>query len=133
MVEKKPKAQGFARIVEQMIIPFNSAEEFKQIYDIKDKKILLNPKDGKYAALLIFENGNVRVESVANTPKENLKKKKLGWNAFLETTLEIFFKISTGELSKIQVSKKWFGRKLKMRGIRVLLDFLKIISYLNKK
>ncbi|GAG55933.1 unnamed protein product, partial [marine sediment metagenome] len=49
-VEKKKRLKGFAKIVAREVEVLNTIERFKK--DFKDSlvKILLNAKDGKYAA-----------------------------------------------------------------------------------
>ena len=81
--EKKKRLRGFAGIVSKQIEPLNDNEKFKEKYKDMQLKVLLNAKDGKYAALLVIDKGTIHVEDFKNNPKENLKKKVLGWNGLL--------------------------------------------------
>ncbi len=130
---KKKGARCFARVISTLLEPLNSDEEFRDLYEIKDTKILLNPIDGKYAALIRFKNDNVNVEGVVNKPQENLEKKKLGWDALLQTDTGTFLDIATEKISTAQIVKKVMSRKIKLKGAKILLDLIKILTYLGEK
>ena len=87
---KKKRLKGFTKIVANEVEVLNTIEKFKE--DFKDKliKIMLNPKDGKQAALLVIDNGRIYVEGVDNNPKENIKKKVAGWDGFFQTDTKTF-------------------------------------------
>ena len=89
--EKKKKLRGFAGIVSKLVVPLNENEKFKERFKDTQVKVLLNAKDGKYAALLIIDKANIYVEGMKNTPKKNLKKKVVGWDGLLQTKTSIFF------------------------------------------
>jgi len=129
--EKKKRPRGFANIVSKEIEPLNHMEKFKQNFKDTEVKVLLNPKDGKYAALIVIDKGTIYVEGIKNNPKENLKKKNAGWDGFLEAKTEIFLGL-LGEGEEITVGtvvKKILTRKAKIKGIKKVLILLQLFSY----
>jgi len=127
---KKKRLKGFAGIVAKEIEPLNSIEKFKE--DFKDKviKILLNAKDGKYAALLVIDHGRIYVEGIENKPKENIKKKVVGWNGLLQTDTQTFVDILSGDnVTTGKIVAKILARKIKIRGIKNVLVLLKLFEY----
>jgi hypothetical protein len=128
--EKKKRIRGFAGIVSKQIEPLNSIKQFKEDFKDKKIKILLNPKDGKNAALLIIENGKVYVEAVDNKDKSQLKKKVVGWDGLLQTTTQTFVELLGGDdLSIGSVVGKILTFKIKIRGIKNVLVLLKLFEY----
>jgi hypothetical protein len=128
--EKKKRIRGFAGIVSKQIEPLNSIKQFKDDFKDKTIKILLNPKDGKNAALLIIENGKVYVEAVDNKDKSQLKKKVVGWDGLLQTTTQTFVELLSGDdLSVGSVVGKILTFKIKIRGIKNVLVLLKLFEY----
>ena len=75
--EKKTRLRGFAGIVSKQVEPLNENEKFKHMFKETEEKVLLNAKDGKWAAMLIIDKGKIYIEGIKNEPKENLKKKML--------------------------------------------------------
>ncbi|MHA2131960.1 MAG: hypothetical protein ACW99L_18480, partial [Promethearchaeota archaeon] len=73
--EKKKKLRGLPGIVSRLVEPLNENGEFKERYRNTKVRVLLNAKDGKYAALIIINNGTIHVDGFKNKPKVNLKKK----------------------------------------------------------
>jgi hypothetical protein len=67
--EKKVRLHGFAGIVSKQVEPLNENEKFKKIFKDSEEKVLLNAKDGKWAALLIIDKGKIYVEGIKNQPK----------------------------------------------------------------
>jgi len=127
--ENKKKLRGFAKIVSKEVEPLNSYDKFKEKYKDTEVKILLNPKDGKEAALIVIDKGTIYVESIKNDPKENIKKKNAGWDGFLETKLQVFLDILTGgDVTVGMVAKKILTRKAKIRGIKKVLMLLQLFS-----
>ena len=127
--EKKKKLRGFAKIVSKEVEPLNSYDKFKERYKDTEVKVLLNPKDGKEAALIVIDKGTIYVESIKNDPKENIKKKNAGWDGFLEAKLQVFLDILTGgDVTVGMVVKKILTRKAKIRGIRKVLILLELFS-----
>ncbi len=128
--KKKKRLRGFANIVSKQFEHLNKNEKFKEKYRDTELKLLLNPKNGKYAALLVINKGTIQVEGIQNQPKENLKKKKVGWDSFIQATIEMFLELLKSEnLSKGMIAKKVLRRKMKIRGIKkglVLIQILKL-------
>ncbi|MFX1442565.1 MAG: hypothetical protein ACFFHV_04055 [Promethearchaeota archaeon] len=126
----KKRMKGFPKIVAKEVEPLNTIEKFKE--DFKDKviKILLNPKDGKQAALLVIDHGQIYVESIDNNPKKNIKKKVVGWDGFFQTDTKTFADLLGGGDIKIgQIVGKLLTRKAKIRGIKNVLTLLKLFEY----
>lgn len=126
--DKNKRIRGFAGLINSVLIPLNDNKKFKKKFHKVNVKILLNATNLKFAAIIIIYNGTVRVESISNTPKSNLKKKSVGWNAFLEMDTQTFLGIAMNRISLIGVAKLWLTRKIKMRGIRKLLLLLKMLK-----
>jgi len=126
--EKKKKLRGFAKIVSKEVEPLNSYDKFKERYKDTEVKVLLNPKDGKEAALIVIDKGTIYVESIKND-KENIKKKNAGWDGFLEAKLQLFLDILTGgDVTVGMVVKKILFRQAKIRGIKKVLMLLELFS-----
>ena len=129
-VEKKKRLKGFAKIVAREVEVLNTIEQFKE--DFKDSllKILLNAKDGKYAALLVIENGSIRVEGIENTPKSNISKKTLGWEGLLQTKTEMFVDLlGGGDISMGSIIWKVITFRIKIKGIKNVLLLMKLFEY----
>lgn len=136
ITEKKPKKKrlrGFPGVVKGQLDALNTNAYFQEKYQDEKFKVLLNANDGKLAAIVKVENGVVEVESVKNIPKENIKKKQLGWDGKLDTTVPIFLEIAMGKLSLWGIIKKVITRKIKIRGIRTLLKLLDMFNILAYK
>ena len=128
--EKKKKLRGFAGIVAKQVEPLNDIEKFREDFKDKDLKILLNAKDGKWAALLVIDHGKVYVEGIKNKPKENIKKKNAGWDGLLQTKTETFVELLTGDsVSMGSIIAKILTFRLKIRGIKNVLVLLDLFKY----
>jgi hypothetical protein len=128
--QENKKIRGFALLINSILAPLNDNRKFQEKFGNVHAKILLNASNLNHAAIIIIDEGKLRVESIPNQPKENLKKRKIGWNAFLEMDTQIFLALAMNRLSLIGVAKKWLTREVKMRGIRKLLILLKIFRFL---
>jgi len=129
MVEEKKKLRGFASIVAKQVEPLNDMEKFKENFKDTEVKVLLNAKDGKWAALLIIDKGKISVEGIKNEPKENIKKKNAGWNGLLQTTTPMFLELlGSEEVSMGKVIRKIFTGKIKIRGIKHVLKLLQLFD-----
>ncbi len=127
--EKKTRLRGFAGIVSKQVEPLNDNEKFKHIFKDAKEKVLLNAKDGKWAALLIIDKGKIYVEGIKNQPKENLKKKNVGWDGLLQTKTEMFMELLGSEkVSMGKIIRKIFSGKIKIRGIKHVLVLLKLFD-----
>jgi len=128
-LKEKKKLRGFAGIVAKQIEPLNEMETFKEKFAETELKILLNAKDGKWAALLVIDNGKIYVEGIKNQPKENIKKKNVGWDGLLETTTSMFLELlGNDKVSTGKVIKKILARKIKIKGIKHVLVLLQLFD-----
>ena len=129
MAEEKKRLHGFAGIVSKQVEPLNEMEKFKQKFKDTEVKVLLNAKDGKWAALLILDKGKIYVEGIKNNPKENIKKKNAGWDGLLQTTTASFLEIlGGGNVSTGKVIRKILTGKIKIRGIKHVLVLLQLFD-----
>lgn len=127
--EKKKRLRGFAGIVSKQIEPLKDNEKFKQKYKDTQVKILLNAKDGKYAALLVIDKGTIDIEGFKNKPKENLKKKVLGWDGLLQTKTKTFVGLlESDDISLGKVIGKIVTGRIKIKGIKHVLVLLPLFS-----
>jgi hypothetical protein len=127
--EKKTRLHGFAGVVAKQVEPLNENEKFKHIFKDTEEKVLLNAKDGKWAALLIIDKGKMYVEGIKNEPKENIKKKNAGWDGLLQTTTPMFMELLGSEkVSMGKVIRKVLTRKIKIKGIKHVLVLLKLFD-----
>ncbi len=129
--ESNKKVRGFAILIKSILTPLNENKKFQEKFGNIKAKILLNASNLNHAAIINVENGFVRVESIPNRPEENLKKKKVGWDGFLEMDSQTFLAIAMNRLSLLGVAKMWLTRRIKMRGIKKLLILLKILRFLT--
>ncbi len=128
--EKKVRLKGFAKIVAQQVEPLNTIEKFMQDFKDKELKILLNAKDGKYAALLVIEHGKIYVEGIENEPKSNIKKEVVGWDGLLETKTQTFVDLLGGEnLSMGSIIWKILTFRIKIKSIKNVLVLLQLFQY----
>ena len=128
---EEKKIRGFARIIAKSLTPLNENEKFKKKFSGTNLQFLLNAVNVNFAALIILDCGELRVESIPNKPKENLKKKIIGWDAYLEMDTQTFLAISMKRITMMGLGKKILTRKVKIRGIRKLIVLLKVFSLLN--
>ena len=127
--EKKKKLRGFAGIVSKLDLPLNENVKFKERFKDTEVKVLLNAKDGKYAALLIIDKGTIYVEGIKNKPKKNLKKKVVGWDGLLQTKTSTFLELLEGDDIAIgKVVWKILTFRIKIRGIKHVLILLQLFS-----
>ena len=128
--EKKKRIKGFAKVVAKEVEVLNTIEQFKEDFKDSELKILLNAKDGKYAALLVIDKGRVYVESIENEPKENIKKKNAGWDGFLEAKMELFVELlGGGDISMGSIIWKILTFRIKIKGIKNVLTLMKLFEY----
>ncbi len=128
--EKKKRIRGFAGVVSKQIEPLNEIEKFKEDFKDRTIKILLNATDGKNAALIVIDKGTIRVEEVENNPKENLKKKKVGWDGRIQAKTNDFVELLTSEdLSIGSVVGKVLTFKIRIRGLFKALTLLELFKY----
>jgi hypothetical protein len=121
----------FADSIKRIYEPLNNSENFKEKFKDKQFKIILNPKDGDYAALISIAKGNILIEGIKNKPKQNLDKETLGWDGFLQTKIEIFKDIGDGKLKGKDIVKKVVAGKIKVKGLKYLTQFAELGSLLR--
>jgi len=128
--EKKKRLKGFAKVVAKEVEVLNTIEQFKEDFKDSELKILLNAKDGKYAALLVIDKGKVYVESIENNPKENIKKKNAGWDGLLQAKMQLFVELlGGGDISMGSIIWKILTFRIKIKGIKNVLTLLKLFEY----
>lgn len=129
MSEEKKKLHGFANIVSKQVEPLNDNEKFKEKFGDTELKILLNAKDGKWAALLIIDKGKIYIEGIKNEPKENIKKENAGWQGLLETTTPMFLELlGNDKVSMDKIIRKILTRKIKIKGYKKVLILLQLFE-----
>jgi hypothetical protein len=127
--KKKKKLRGFASIVSKQIEPLQENQKFKEKYKDTEAKILINAKDGKYAALLVIDKGTIQVEGYKNNPKKNIKKKALGWNGLIQAKTSLFLELLGGEdISLGKIIRKVLTGRLKIRGLKSVLLLLQLFE-----
>lgn len=123
--KRKKRLKGFAKILNAEFQKALSNESFKEKFENQYKdtqlRVLLNPVDGRYAALISIENGNFEVDSIRNK-EENLTQEELNWDGKLETTTDLFLKLAMDELSTPKIIWKWITRKIKIKNYKKVLE-----------
>jgi len=128
--EKTKRLKGFAKVVAKEVEVLNTIEQFKEDFKDSELKILLNAKDGKFAALLVIDKGKVYVEGIENNPKSNMSKKALGWDGLLQTKTEVFVELlGGGDISTGSIIWKILTFRIKIKGIKSVLTLLKLFEY----
>lgn len=113
---KKERLKGFAKTISSALNTAQKINEpkFKQLIRGVRSRIIFNPKDGDWAALITIENDNIDVKGIDKTSKEIFKRKYLLWWGYLEAKVEDFMDFGKS-------SFKWFLKmitfKAKLRGI----------------
>jgi len=125
------KEGTFAEAILNTYGPLNDNEKFREKYSDKSFKILLNPKDGKFAALIIVNNGKISVKGLDNQDKKKLAQKELGWDGFMQTTIALFDEIGKGNLSQSDIVKKMVARKIKIKNVKFVAKLSEMGALLN--
>ncbi|MFX0000992.1 MAG: hypothetical protein ACFE88_12845 [Candidatus Hermodarchaeota archaeon] len=120
------ESSEFVKSIKEGYESLNKNDKFKEQFKDIDLKILLNPTDRDYAALITVDKGTVYVQGIENTPKEKVSKETLGWDSYMKTTRETFKKIGDGTLSSRDIRKKVLARKIKVKGLKHLALFSKM-------
>ena len=129
---EKKRIRGFAGLIASGLLPLNENQKFKEKYANTNIKILLNAVNVNFAPLIIIENGTLKVESIPNKPKENLKKKNIGWDAFMAMDTQTYLALAMNRLSMPKLAIKILTGKVKIRGFRKLLILQNIIKILSE-
>ncbi len=117
----------FVKSIKKNYESLNNNEKFKEQFKDETFKILLNPKDGEFAAIISVDKGIVSVHGMKNTPKEDISKEIVGWDGYMQTTRQNFREIGDGTLSSKDIRKKFLTRKIKGKG----LEYLKYLSQMS--
>jgi hypothetical protein len=125
------KEGTFAEAILKTYGPLNAVAKFKEKYAEKSFKILLNPKDGKFAALIKVDRGVLAVEGIENQDKKNLEQDTLGWDGFMQTTIKLFDEIGKGNLSQGDIVKKVVARKIKMKNPKYVAQLSEMMALMN--
>ncbi len=131
MTEKESETEPldkFVKDIKETYEPLNENKKFKEKYKDMNFKILMNPKDGEYAALVTIDKGTITVEGIRNEPKENITKEKLDWDGYIKTTKKIFKDIGDGKLTQKDIITKAITRKVKLKGPKYLIHLNKMRS-----
>lgn len=128
--EEKEIVRGFAGLIYGVLTPLNEIEKFKEKFAQSQVNILINASNLNYAAFIIIDRGTIDVKSIPNKPKENLKKKNAGWDAFLEMDASVFLKFSMDRLSLPGMAKLVLKREIKLKGLRKLLIMMQLMKIL---
>ncbi len=126
------KQGSFAASIAELYEPLNANLKFKEKFKDDVFKILLNPKDGETAALIQVDRGSLTVKSIDNSNKKNIDQKTLGWDALMQTTIEIFSDIGSGKLSSSDIVKKVVTRKIKVKNPNFLAKLTEMGSLLRE-
>ncbi|MBD3337816.1 MAG: hypothetical protein GF353_01820 [Candidatus Lokiarchaeota archaeon] len=129
--KKKKRARGFAGVIAKQLEPINNNPKFQERYKDEKFKILLNAKDGRYAALIKVDNGKLEVDGIKNQPKENLSQEELEWDGFLELKTDDFFKMAMGEISTLGMIRRLIFRQMKIKGTKYVQQLDKLFKYLE--
>jgi len=124
------KVRGSAGIIDNALTPLKTKLKFQTKFGKKSLKFLLNANNVNFAALITIDHGQIKVESIKNKPPENLQKKKVGWDGYLEMDTQTFLRMAMNRISILGVAKKWLSGNVKMKGILKLLNLLKMFNLL---
>ena len=124
--------RGFAGVIARQIEPLNSNPAFHAAYkDVKSVCILLNATNADHAAMIVVDEGKVRVEGIENKPVTNLSKRNAGWDGFLSCSSRTFLELALGRLSMVKMLGKLLSGDIKVGNIFKVLQFQKIMSFLG--
>ena len=129
---EKERIRGFAGLIAGGLLPLNENKKFMEQFAKTDIKILLNAINVNFAALIIIKNGILSVKSIPNKPKEDLKKKKVGWDALLAMDTQTYLALAMNRLPMTELGLKVLTGKIKVRGLRKLLVLKKMLILLSE-
>ena len=124
---------GYAGIISHILFPLNDNRKFQRLFRHKNLKFLLNAPDWVYAALVIIENGSVRVEGVKNTPQENIHRDVLRWDGYLEMDILLYSAVLTKKISLMNMAKAWLKGEIRVKGVCALPDLIRLFRCLSKE
>lgn len=129
---EKERIRGFAGLIAGGLLPLNENKKFKEQFAKTDIKILLNAINVNFAALINIKNGILTIESIPNKPKENLKKKNIGWDALMAMDTQTYLALAMNRLPMSKLGLKVLTGKIKVRGLRKLLILKKMLILLSE-
>ena len=133
MISEETVLLGYAGIVSSLLWPLNNNRRFQKTFRRKRLKILMNCPTWVYAALVIIENGTLRVDGVKNSPAEQIERRVLGWDVYFETNTVLYSDIMAKRKSLKDVAKRWMKGEIKVRGVRYIPDLIKLFNCLYKE
>lgn len=119
----------YASLIKKKFEELNYNVEFKEKFKNDQFKILMNPLDEKYVALVFVDKGTIIVEKILKKTEKNISKETLGWDGSITTSRVLFNDISSGKKKPVSLVLK---RKLKVQNPKVIAK-LSIIQSLIKK
>ena len=132
MTEKKKKPREFAGVIAQQLEPVNEKKRFKEKFKLYENfRLIINASDARYAALVIIDKGTLVVEGIRKKEKDVIKNLKKECDGYLEMSIDLFFKMAMGELSKAGFAKKLVTRKIKVKGPKNVTILDKLFYYLT--
>jgi len=129
-LKKTERLKGFAAALGKRLELVSEIDEFKDFSKNISVKLLLNPLDGKFAALVTIDKGTLKIEGIRNDNPSNFKKKKLGWNGKMAMKLQHFMELSAGMISQGKLLKMIATLKIKVRGLIYFVILEKLFSFL---
>ena len=93
--QENQKIRGFAVLINSILAPLNDNTIFQEKFRKLNVKILLNASNLNHAAIIIVDRGVLRVESVPNKPKDNLKRQKIGFRRKRTMAVLFLFQVET--------------------------------------
>ncbi|TFG24181.1 MAG: hypothetical protein EU529_05175 [Promethearchaeota archaeon] len=129
-LKKSKRLRGFAATLGNRLELVKEMDEFKEFSKDISIKLLMNPLDGKYAALITIDKGTLNIEGIRNDDPSNLKKKKLGWNGKMAMKLQLFLELASGKISQGKLLGMVAIGKIKVRGLVYFVILQKLFSFL---
>jgi hypothetical protein len=124
---------GYAGIVSNILFPLNDNPRFQRRFRHKNLKFLLNSPDWVYASLVIIEKGTIRVEGIKNKPAENIHRKALRWDGYLEMGIPLYSAVLTKRISLMKMAKAWLKGEVKLKGMLSLPYLIRLFRCLSKE
>jgi hypothetical protein len=125
------KPRGFAGLMAILMEPLKDDPKFKEKFKETERKFLINATNLNHAAIITINKGELIINSIPNKPKSNLKKKIVGWDAYISMDSQILIALAMKRISMIRIALKVLTRKVRMRGILKLFSLLKLFNILT--
>lgn len=97
-----------------------------------DVRVLIVARGLDYAAMVKIVKGTILVTNVRNK-KEFFHKESVGYKGYVEADVRILMKILYGFITNLQIIPLMLKRKIKIKGMRELLKFQKLVNVLITK